>query len=454
VEDAGGAGEDGGIILQVPRNDQQIALPRTALKRFRLPLAAVFALVAAAVAQFASAASERSLTFYNLHTYETTTVTYKRDGRYIPEGMAQINHVLRDWRLGAETTMNPRLIDLVWEIYQQSGSTQPINIISAYRSPQTNEMLRSQSTGVAENSQHILGNAMDIQLPDVDLTTLRNIALHMQVGGVGFYPTSGSPFVHVDVGSVRNWPRLTRTELAAIFPDGKSLYIPSDGTPLPGYADAQLAYQQRGDEVVALYGVPSDAGQPTRIAGLFSRNPATPDPTTTATVAAAPAQQVALIAPTVITTAPAARPAIPGVTVEPPAQVLAFAPPAGPERDPLAMLNGPAIPTMATPPPEAIDLALEEHWYDPLAVITRPSIAGSELPFRLLTATVRQADFARLTMPNIVNSPHFLALPDRVAAGGFLSPTPIENGHHFAGAVIVPVAMIDLTRSTTVAQAQ
>ncbi len=458
--DAGGAGKDGGINLLVPRNDRQVALPRTAPKRFPLPLAAAFLCLSAAVAQFASAASERTLTFYNLHTYETTTITYKRDGRYLTDGMAQISHALRDWRLGAVTEMNPRLIDLVWEIYQQSGSTEPIKIISAFRSPQTNEMLRSQSNGVAENSQHMLGNAIDMQLPDVDLTTLRNVALRMQVGGVGFYPGSGSPFVHVDVGSVRHWPRLSRTELAAVFPDGHTLHIPSDGTPLPGYADAQLAYQERGDLVVPLFGTTSEEAQATRLAGLFGRDrnaaPAAAAQPTAAAEAAADPVMLAFAEPTLITAPPAARPTIPGVTVEPPPNAMAFAPAAAePGRDPLAMILGEARPAaFPAPPPEEVDLALEQHWYDPLAVITRPSISGSDLPFRQMTATVRQEAFARLTAPDIGGSPHLLALPDRVAAGGFLDPAPIDAGYRFAGAVIVPVPMIDLTELTRLAQAR
>jgi hypothetical protein len=159
----------------------------------------------------------------------------------------------------------------------------------------------------------------------------------------------------------------------------------------------------------------------------------------------------------VITAPPAARPTIPGVTVEPPANAMAFAPAAAePGRDPLAMILGEARPAAAfpAPPPEEVDLALEQHWYDPLAVITRPSISGSDLPFRQIAATVRQGAFARLTAPNIGASPHLLALPDRVAAGGFLDPTPIDAGYRFAGAVIVPVPMIDLTEPTRLAQAQ
>jgi uncharacterized protein YcbK (DUF882 family) len=387
-----------------------------------------------------------------MHTGEDATITYKRNGRYIPEAMQQINYVLRDWRRNESTTMNPRLIDLAWEIYQQTGSDQPINIISGYRSPQTNEMLRANSNGVAQHSQHILGNAMDIQIPGVDITTLRNIALRMQIGGVGFYPTSGWPFIHIDVGSVRNWPRLSRTELASVFPDGHSLYIPADGVPLDGYNDALTAYDQRGDEVVALYGGAADTT--TRLAGLFGGgNNANQTPV----AATQPVTVAATIPPTVITEPPAPRPEIPGITVSDPGPVeaLAFAPDADNERDPLAILNETPDPmvTAALPPPEprpATTAVIQRHWYDPLVEITLPSVGGSDLPF-LGTTTVRQGGFAQLTAPDVSGSPQFLAKPDRVMAVGFLTPYPSGASYRFAGPVTAERSMIDLTRLGQVA---
>jgi hypothetical protein len=164
-----------------------------------------------------------------------------------------------------------------------------------------------------------------------------------------------------------------------------------------------------------------------------------------------------------ITEPPAARPTIPGVTVEPAAAALAFAPPeAEPAPDPFAILNAPgdlpAETILAALPPTAVmdepDLAMEQLWYDPLAVITRPSIAGSDLPIRNMMTTTRQGDFARLTAPNISNAPYLLTMPDRIAAGGFLQLTPVQAGHRFAGAVIAPVPIIDLTGVTRLAQAQ
>jgi hypothetical protein len=123
------------------------------------------------------------------------------------------------------------------------GGKQPINIVSSYRSPKTNKMLHARSSAVAENSQHMKGKAMDFFIPGVTLSKLRETAMKFQVGGVGYYPTSGSPFVHVDTGSVRAWPRMTRAQLKKVFPDGKTLHVPTDGKPLSSegraYAQAQ-----------------------------------------------------------------------------------------------------------------------------------------------------------------------------------------------------------------------
>ena len=116
-----------------------------------------------------------------------------------------------------------------------------------YRSPQTNAMLRHRSAGVARFSQHMLGRAMDFYIPGVPLEEMRDIGLRLARGGVGFYPTSGSPFVHMDTGGVRMWPRMTREQLVRVFPDGKTVQIPTDGKPLPGYALALADIQKRGN---------------------------------------------------------------------------------------------------------------------------------------------------------------------------------------------------------------
>lgn len=211
---------------------------------------AALAVVAASIwsVQVSEAAAEnRSLKLYFIHTGEKAEITFKRNGRYDPKGLQQINNFLRDWRKNEPTKMDPRLFDLVWEVYRRSGAKDYIHVVSAYRSPSTNGMLRgrSRNTGVAKNSQHMLGKAMDFYIPGVKLATLRALAMQMQVGGVGFYPTSGSPFVHLDVGGVRAWPRMSRQELVQIFPKGNTLHLPADGQPLPGYDQALADYKKR-----------------------------------------------------------------------------------------------------------------------------------------------------------------------------------------------------------------
>jgi uncharacterized protein YcbK (DUF882 family) len=187
----------------------------------------------------------RSLKLYFLHTKERAEITYKINGTYIESGLKKINHLLRDWRRDEPTKMDPQLLDLLWEIYQNSGSRDYIHVVSAYRSPATNSMLRKRSNGVAKNSQHTLGKAIDFFLPDVKLAKLREVGLKTESGGVGYYPTSGSPFVHMDTGSVRHWPRMTREQLVKLFPDGKTLHLPTDGKPLPGYERAMASYKAK-----------------------------------------------------------------------------------------------------------------------------------------------------------------------------------------------------------------
>lgn len=192
-------------------------------------------------------AQTKSLKLYYVHTGQKAEIAFKKNGQYIDSGLKQLNYFLRDWRRNEPTKMDPRLFDLIWQVYRNSGSRDYIHVVSAYRSPATNNMLRSRSasSGVAKNSQHTLGRAMDFYLPDVSLAKLRQIGLKQQVGGVGYYPTSGSPFVHMDIGSVRHWPRMGRSELLALFPNGKTIHIPSDGKPLNHYNEAMAEYKAR-----------------------------------------------------------------------------------------------------------------------------------------------------------------------------------------------------------------
>lgn len=199
----------------------------------------------------ASAAEERTLAMYHIHTKETVRITFKRDGKYIPEGLRQINHFMRDWRRDMEIKMDPALIDLIWELHEELGSKAPVHVICGYRSAATNEMLRRTSGGQAKQSRHITGQAADLMFPDVPLKQLRYSALVRERGGVGFYPRSGVPFVHVDTGNVRHWPRMPRMELAVLFPKGHSLHVPEDGRPLTP-SDSRIAlarWQANGNEM-------------------------------------------------------------------------------------------------------------------------------------------------------------------------------------------------------------
>lgn len=215
-------------------------------------------------------AEVRTLKLYHLHTHEKAEIVYKRNGRYDPEGLRKINIILRDWRRNEPTKMDPRLLDLVWEAYRESGSSDYIQVVCGYRSPSTNALLRSRSRGVAEKSQHMLGKAMDFYIPGVPLKKLRNIGLKMQGGGVGYYPSSGSPFVHMDVGNVRHWPGISRQELVSLFPNGKTLHVPSDGRPLPGYEQAMAAYKARKGSGTPNIELASAGGSSKRSGGLLA----------------------------------------------------------------------------------------------------------------------------------------------------------------------------------------
>jgi uncharacterized protein YcbK (DUF882 family) len=187
----------------------------------------------------------RTLSFHHTHSNEDLTITFKRDGRYDEAALKEINHYLRDWRTQDQTVMDPHLFDIIWEVYRDVDGKKPIQIISAYRSPATNAMLHRRSSGVARFSQHMLGHAMDFFIPGVPLEQIRFAGLRLQRGGVGFYPTSGSPFVHLDTGSIRHWPGISRDQLARVFPDGRTVHIPTDGKPMKGYELARADIEAR-----------------------------------------------------------------------------------------------------------------------------------------------------------------------------------------------------------------
>lgn len=190
-------------------------------------------------------AASRTLKFYNVHTKERAKIVYKKNGRYVSSGLRKVNNILRDWRAKQPTKMDPKLLDLLWTVYRKSGSKDYIHIISGYRSSSTNAMLRRTRGGQARKSQHMLGKALDFYLPDVKLSKLRALGLKLHGGGVGYYPRSGSPFVHLDTGNVRHWPRMTRRQLVSVFPKGDTIHVPSDGKPLARYKQTLAAVQKQ-----------------------------------------------------------------------------------------------------------------------------------------------------------------------------------------------------------------
>jgi uncharacterized protein YcbK (DUF882 family) len=153
----------------------------------------------------APAATEeaRSLAFRNLHTDETVDVVYWADGRLEPDGLREIDWVLRDFRTGEARPIDRRLLDLLWRLRSTLDTEEPYEVISGYRSAATNAMLRRAGRGVARGSLHVQAKAIDIRIPETPLTALRDAARALRLGGVGYYPGSG--FVHVDVGRVRVW---------------------------------------------------------------------------------------------------------------------------------------------------------------------------------------------------------------------------------------------------------
>jgi uncharacterized protein YcbK (DUF882 family) len=264
----------------------------------------------------------RTLSMHHMHTGEDITITYKRNGRYDDAALQKLNHFLRDWRKEEATRMDPQLLDLIWEVYQEVGAKEPVQIVCGYRSPATNAMLRRRSNGVARFSQHTLGKAIDFYIPGVSLEQLRYAGLRMQRGGVGFYPTSGSPFVHLDTGSVRHWPRMSSDQLARVLATKPRTHY-ADRRPA-GYqtasndtGDASVAQRSKRGLIERLFGFggedededavasaapapaaraapKSEPAKPQQLAAAVPLPPIKPPPPTKQARAAQPAPQYAL----------------------------------------------------------------------------------------------------------------------------------------------------------------
>ena len=151
----------------------------------------------------ASPSEERLLSFVHTHTSERLTVPYFAEGSYLAEGLATLRGFLRDFRTGEEHEIDPALFDLLHDLKLATGTQSPFHVISGYRSPRTNAMLREHGHGVASGSMHLLGRAIDVRLTDTSSAVLRDAAIELARGGVGYF--HDSDFVHVDTGRVRRW---------------------------------------------------------------------------------------------------------------------------------------------------------------------------------------------------------------------------------------------------------
>jgi uncharacterized protein YcbK (DUF882 family) len=147
--------------------------------------------------------AERDISFYNLYSHENLEIVYWRDGKYLPEALSEINHMFRDSRTGKVKIINKNLIDLLFNLKTKLKTNEPFQIVSGYRSPRSNAILRKKKKGVARNSLHMYGKAVDLRVPGQSIRTVRYAAMGLKGGGVGYYPRSS--FVHIDVGDIRYW---------------------------------------------------------------------------------------------------------------------------------------------------------------------------------------------------------------------------------------------------------
>ncbi len=192
-------------FFDVTASDEQLLSQRR--KFLKLGLVGVLGAVAPLVTTksvFAASKSEAwKISFVNVKTRESFSGVYRVGDKYLPEAFERMNYVLRDFRTDEVFPMDPRIIDVMSIIRKKLGANNHYEILSAYRSPKTNNMLGNKTRGVAKNSFHMYGQAIDIRIPDHSTKSIRNVAKSIKVGGVGYYPRSN--FVHIDTGSVRSW---------------------------------------------------------------------------------------------------------------------------------------------------------------------------------------------------------------------------------------------------------
>jgi uncharacterized protein YcbK (DUF882 family) len=417
--------------------------------------ARLFAFVCAMLATLAPNALEsavangdtRTLFLFHSHSKEALAATFRTGGHYDGQVLEKLNWFLRDWRTDEPTHMDPRLFDTLWEAYRSAGRNtgpdDPIVVVSAYRCPATNAMLRRRSSAVAEHSQHMLGKAMDSTMPAMSMEKLREIAMRMQRGGVGYYPNANTPFVHIDVGGVRHWPRMNYDQLVRLFPDGKTVHLPSNGHPLPGYEEARAEILARGGEAVSVADANSNGG----IFGFFARlfgggadeaedREVAPEPKATkfargrhapptqGTPEQAPERQMVASAEADLPRgetylgAPAAS-----VPVAPPAPQRQPAAAAPPEPPPVAAAPSPPPPSepqISAPEASAPETASQEEPAAPLPP-RRPAslIANLEAPL----PPARPAELGRL--PEVITRGALAGAAPVAAIGGHGGPAPI-----------------------------
>ena len=394
----------------------------------RIGLASLALLAAAGSVHNAAALNEtKTLSFHHTHSGEDLTVTFKRDGRYDEAALKTLNHFLRDWRTQDETVMDRHLFDILWEVYRDVDGKQPIQIISSYRSPATNAMLRRRSahTGVARFSQHMLGHAMDFYIPNVPLEQIRFAGLRLQRGGVGFYPTSGSPFVHLDTGNVRHWPRMTHDQLVRVFPDGRTVHVPTDGVPLKGYELAKADIERRGDGDGG-----ATVGKPSFFAALFKGKQA-PAASADEDDEGAPAVAEKPAAPTVVAAAakpadpvptPRAKPQVPAAIQLASADAQLVAPPK-PKPEPVA--DKPAAGKFESP----ADIINARGFWD------APATPQQATPAQVAALRARQA-LAAATDPQPTASVSNAAY--QALAFAPASASPVDRAHVVAASAPIP----------------
>ena len=182
---------------------EQTLLSRRSFLRKSIQVAVGLTVIAAPGIGAATVPKKRSLSFLHTHTNQTLEVTYAWGDRYNPFSLAKINKFLRDYKTGQAHAIDPKLLDILWGIQQEMGCKGVYEVISGFRSPATNGGMRRQGSGVAKNSLHMQGKAIDIRFPGVDTNQIQQCALGMKCGGVGYY--AKSDFVHLDTGEYRTW---------------------------------------------------------------------------------------------------------------------------------------------------------------------------------------------------------------------------------------------------------